>query len=450
MARMNGESDGRFETRVSEVKPAVRGGAPLTVGQVSDLVKTVLANHIPAKVRVVGEVSNFSARTHWFFSLKDDQATLGCVCFASAARAVSFPVTDGLQVVATGRIDYYEAQGRLQFYVNKIELVGQGELELRFRALCEDLRRLGYFDHEKKKPLPLLPRRVAVVTSRNAAALQDVINTSGQRWPGCRLMLIDVRVQGQDAASEIAQAIDALSQHAQRLGIDAIILTRGGGSIEDLWAFNERVVAQAVYACRLPIVAAIGHETDTTIAELVADVRCATPTQAAMTLIPDRAALSHQVDQYSKRLTLLLRRVFEHSCHRLDAIERHPVFRRPLSMLELAQQRLDALRDRLVASLPRRLETQRNRLEALARQLESIGPRNVLQRGYSYTVGPDGRVLRSPTEVNVGDQITTMLAEGRVESRVGMKPSAALKPKRPRRSRSKRREADEPGLFEDS
>ena len=161
----------------------------------------MLTDYLPSKVRVIGEVSNFSGRSHWFFSLKDEGATLSCVCFVSSARRVGFPVADGLQVIATGRIDYYDAQGRLQLYVDKLEPVGQGALELRFRELCEQLRAAGYFDPARKKPLPVMPRRVAVITSRSAAALQDVINTVGQRWAGCGLLLYDVPVQGDAAAA---------------------------------------------------------------------------------------------------------------------------------------------------------------------------------------------------------------------------------------------------------
>jgi len=430
--------------------PGVRGDPPFTVSAVAAMVRGVLADYLPSKVRVIGEVSNFSGRSHWFFSLKDEQATLSCVCFASSARRVGFPVADGLQVIATGRIDYYDAQGRLQLYVDKLEPVGQGALELRFRALCEELRTAGYFDPARKKPLPAMPRRVAVVTSRSAAALQDVINTAGQRWAGCGLLLYDVPVQGDAAAPRISAALRALSSDGARLGIDAIILTRGGGSIEDLWAFNERAVADAVFECSLPIVAAIGHETDTTIAELVADMRCATPTQAAMTLIPDRQALAHQVDQLSSRLTLLLKRQYALNEQRLAAVMRHPIFSRPARMLELADQRLESLVQRLAMGLPRRLERSRDRLEASAKQLESVGPQNVLGRGYSYTLGQDGRVLRSVTQAVQGDVITTVVADGRFRSQIesgdgGGKP-LPVKPARPRRVKPKLDES-QPGLF---
>lgn len=426
---------------------------PLTVSQIAVVIKDALLNSIPGKVRVIGEISNFSERAHWFFSLKDEAAALRCVCFASAARKINFPVSDGMEVVATGRIDFYDAQGNIQLYVENLEPVGQGALELKFKALCEELRRLGYFDDSRKKRLPSMPQRVAVVTSRSGAALQDVINTAQRRWEGCQLLLMDVRVQGGAAAPEIAAAIQQLSRHGAKLGIDAIILTRGGGSIEDLWAFNERVVADAIFKCSLPIVAAIGHEVDVTIAELVADVRCSTPTQAAMTLIPDKRTLQQQVRQLSQRLGLVLRRQADRSRQRLEVLVRNPIFRRPERMLDPARQdlatlaaqlqatlprtlkaqsdRLALLTRHLQAALPRRMKTGGDKLTALARQLQAVGPLNVLERGYSYTLGPQGQVLRSPSQVAPGEQITSVLAQGRVASQVVGSSNEGLRAKSP-------------------
>lgn len=388
----------------------------ISVSEVAGLVRAVLSQSLPAKLCVIGEVSNFIDRSHWFFSLKDEEATLRCVCFASAAKRVKFPLKDGMEVLATGRIDYYDAQGSLQLYVERIDPVGAGTLELNFRALCNELSKLGYFDVERKKALPTMPQKVAVVTSRSGAALQDVINTAAQRWMGCRLLLFDVHVQGEVAAGEIAGAIKALSHQGKQLGIDAVILTRGGGSTEDLWVFNDRVVADALFQCRLPVVAAIGHETDTTIAELVADMRCATPTQAAMTLIPDRESMLHQVWQLGHRLTLLTGRKVESSRQRWDAAARHPAMKRPHRMLEPVRQRLDGLAKALVSDMAGMMQASCQRMAAIGRQLEAIGPRNVLQRGYSYTLGADGSVLRAPGQVKQGDRITTELADGRLTS----------------------------------
>lgn len=453
------------------VPPAAATTGSLTVSQIGALIKTALTDGLPAKVRVVGEVSNFADRTHWFFSLKDEQATLRCVCFASWARKIRVPIADGMQVVATGRIDFYDTQGHVQLYAESMEPVGQGALELRLRQLIDELRGLGYFDPAHKKPLPLVPQRVAVVTSRSAAALQDVINTARRRWRGCRLLLLDVRVQGEAAAPEIVQAITALARDGPRCAIEAIILTRGGGSLEDLWAFNHRLVAEAIYRCPVPIVAAIGHETDTTIAELVADARCATPTQAAMTLIPDQRALAHQVRQLGARLSLLTRQEAYRARQRLAAAVRHPLFRRPRHLVELAGQRLDTTGRRLRAALPRRIEPARQRLRsvqenlraalghwmqqvgtrvhALDRQLEAVNPSNVLKRGYTYTLGPRGRVLRRVADARIGDELTTVLSDGRLRSRVessstgGTSLRQSTTPKRPESGA----DSDQPGLF---
>ncbi len=421
---------------------------PMTVGELAGRIKRALADGLPGKVRVVGEVSNLSDRTHWFFSLKDDGAAMRCVCFATNARRVGFAMRDGMQVVCTGRIDFYDAQGSVQLYVEKIEPVGQGALELRLRQMIEELRELGYFELEHKLTIPTMPTRIAVVTSRSAAALQDVINTTHQRWCGCQLYLYDVRVQGELAAPEIAKALNQLSKHGKKLGIDAIILTRGGGSIEDLWAFNERIVADAVYKCRLPIVAAIGHETDTTVAELVADLRCATPTQAAMTLVPDRESLEHQVHQIGHRLALTLRRRVEHAEHRLSAASRHTLFRQPGRLVDAASQRLTETSRRVNAAMPRRLVSEKNRLDALARQLNAVGPQNVLERGYSYTLGPAGKLLRHADDAKSGDRLTTVLADGRVESVVDGDNPPPAKPSPPAVKRGKRKKPEDgPGLF---
>lgn len=436
---------------------------PMSVSQANRLVKDTLARSLPAKLRIVGQVSNFNDRGHWYFSLKDAGASLRCVCFASTARRSRLRMTDGLEVVVTGRFDVYDAQGALQFYVDKLEPVGQGALELAFRALCDELRARGYFDEARKRPLPVFPCHVAVVTSHAAAALQDVVNTAARRWAGCRLSLVDVRVQGAEAAGQIAGAIEALSRHGRAAGVDAIILTRGGGSIEDLWAFNERIVADAIFNCTMPIVAAIGHETDTTIAELVADVRASTPTQAAMTLIPDMATWRQQLQSHQRRMQLLMGRLMEHARHRTEAAARHALFRRPENMLGPLSQRLDglqrgmdeamgravavrsqalgalqrhlmavqpgarvdaAMRDtarlaqRLEQSIDRRVRMGQDRLTSAKRHLQAVGPASVLTRGYTYTLDSRGRPVTSAGTLAPGDVMTTMFSDGQVVSRV--------------------------------
>ncbi|MEM1355843.1 MAG: exodeoxyribonuclease VII large subunit [Planctomycetota bacterium] len=454
-------------------KPPSQPDKALSVAQLIGAIKGAINDRLPGKVRVVGEVSNLSDRNHWFFSLKDGEAVIRCVMFASAARAVRLQVRDGLEVVATGRVDVFPGQGAVQLYVDRLEPVGQGDLELRLREMIEQLRGLGYFDPAKKKPLPAVPTRVAVVTSRSAAALQDVINTAQRRWPGCELLHLDVRVQGESAAAEIAHALDKLSDQGDRLGIDAIILTRGGGSIEDLWAFNERVVIDAVYACRVPIVAAVGHETDTTVTELVADHRCATPTQAAMTLVPDRALLAQQIDQAADRLRLALRRRAEYERQRLAGLSRHPAMSRPDRLTELPRSSVEQLMRRLSRALPGRVDRDRPRLERLAddlpnllrrrvmlarlqaeqleKQLQAVGPQRVLDRGYTLTLDGSGKPIRSARSAAQAGTLTTVFSDGRVDSRVDPDTGSGSSPQPPPASRPKRKRkprADEgPGLF---
>lgn len=448
---------------------AKKGDQPWTVAQLAAAVREALTVGLPAKVRVIGEISNLSARGHWFFSLKDANAAMRCVCFQSSARKVRFDVKNGMEVIATGRIDFYDAQGNVQLYVDKLEPVGVGELELRYRALCEELRGKGYFEFDRKQELPAMARCVAVITSRKAAALQDVIDTAEKRWQGCRLLHVDVRVQGKNAAPEIAAAIARVNKQRKQLGVETIILTRGGGSIEDLWAFNERVVADAVFKSKLPIVAAIGHETDTTIAELVADLRCATPTQAAMAVIPDASALNHQVAQLTHRLNLSVTRLVDQHRRHLDSIARHEWFRRPDRVYAPVRQRLDHLtqslahhmqrmladrstrlsdaKTRLTRDVPRDLSEQQqrlrelaermkrlgtnlvqlqiSRLDAVARELEAVNPKRVLERGFSLTMNQDGQLVRQESDVSDGDVIRTVLADGQVSSRVETDPSSS-------------------------
>lgn len=472
---------------------------PLSVSELAWMVDGALKAGLPKSVRVVGEISNFTDRTHWYFNLKDADAVVSCVMFATAARHVSFKAANGQQVVASGRVEFYAKQGRTQFYVEAMEIVGAGALEARLRALVEELRALGWLDAERKRPLPTFPRRVAVVTSRTGAALQDVLDTMKRRCPAVDVALVDVRVQGEAAAPEVAAAIRWLSREHEKLGIDAVLVTRGGGSIEDLWAFNERIVAEAIVKSAVPVVAAIGHETDVTLAELVADERAATPTQAAMRLTPDRAALARQLDRTASTLTGEMVRRFQAA--RRELVERArlaPAMRHRLARQHAVLERLAArlarvrpeavyaarraavqrVADRLEHGFTRhlaeagrqhserarllevamraRLERQRDRVTQAERELAIIGPDNVLRRGYSVTFGPDGLALRSPSQVRAGDEITTRVAEGSLRSRVSgaseQSPAAMPTPLPARptpvsRSRQRHHDASQMDLF---
>jgi len=438
-------------------KPA--GDAALTVSQLAARIDGVLRT-LPSGVRVTGEVSGFRDRTHWYFDLKDADAVVNCVMFASAARRAGFTPANGQAVVVKGRVEFYAKGGKVSFLVDSMQPVGEGALDAAFRKLCEDLRGRGWFDIERKRPLPMFPRRVAVVTSRTGAALQDVLVTMKRRCPAVDVLVVDVRVQGDGAAAEVAEAIRVLNAKAAAWAIDAILVTRGGGSKEDLWAFNELAVAEAIVHSRVPVVAAIGHETDTTIAELVADERCATPTQAAMRLTPDRAALQRQLAAMLNRLSSGMERMCRdggheaaHEAMRLQrGVERR--IRAASDELTLARRRLDRLHPRVrhadtvarLATLAARLgDVVRTRLarddvepmaqrlsramvialarggervHVAARQLEAVSPTRVLERGFSLTTDARGAAIRDGAALRAGDELVTTFARGTVKSMV--------------------------------
>ena len=404
-----------------QAKGPDRSDAPdhMTVSQVADLIRSTLENHMPSPLRVIGQVSNLSHHKHWYFSLKDEQAVVSCVAWVSAARSFGFVPDEGDEVVATGHVTHYGPQGRTQFYVTRLEPVGAGALELKFRAMCEELRRLGYFDAQHKKPLPVFPRRIAVITSAGGAAVHDVISTAAQRCRAVGLLIVDVRVQGDGAAEQVAAAIRRIDADAGRLGVDAILVTRGGGSVEDLWAFNERVVADAVHECRLPLLAAIGHESDTTVIELVADVRAATPTQAVMRLIPSADELTGQLDHLDRRLRLLVRRHVERQRQRLDAAARSALLRDPRALVQQARERAATLAGRLDRATAVQVRSRREGIEALGRQLAAVDPHRVLGRGYSYTTTASGALVASVDDVSDGDRIVTRVCDGSIDSVVG-------------------------------
>jgi len=410
---------------------------PYTVSQINEMINQTLVTHLPRRVRILGEISNLSTRGHWYFSLKDDQSVLRCVAWKSKIRNFGFNAENGMEVVATGSIQHYGPQGQTQLYVDRLESVGAGPLELRFRELCEKLRNLGYFDPEHKKSLPTFPRTVAVITSSKGAALQDVLNTMQRRCPAVGVVVVDVLVQGEQAAPQVVRALQTIlrAKQANHYEIDAVIITRGGGSLEDLWAFNEPIVAEALYQYPIPTVAAIGHETDTTIAELVADVRCATPTQAAMVLTPDRTELTHQLTQTQQRLTSLL-------THKLRFHNQHlATLRAQIGTPKAFLDRIRDRTDRAATQLHRAWSTQSHHYQTTLTTYESIltslDPSSVLRRGYSITRHrtPDGQLITSTKDVSPDDQLITQLHDGHIHSRV--ESTNTHKKKQPKRTTQK-------------
>jgi exodeoxyribonuclease VII large subunit len=353
--------------------------APITVSQLAGRLEAAITSGVPGTVRVVGEIGQAKQRTHWYFSLKDDDAVLDAVMWASTARRTGTTIAAGDRVVVRGRVEFYKPQGRVTLIAESVEPEGIGSLNLEFMKLVAEARSLGWLDPERKRPLPIFPKRIAVITSEAGAALQDVIDTARRRCPAVDLVVVDALVQGDRAAQDIVRAIDSVNRSHLSLGIEAILLTRGGGSIEQLWAFNERVVVEAVVGAAVPIVAAIGHESDTTLAELVADERAATPTQAAMRLTPDRADLLRQVDGIARRLRMTVARRVEARAHRLEMLASRSVLADPARMTQQHAERIDRLVGAADRALTRSLAIRARYLHALSARLERVRPDRVLR-----------------------------------------------------------------------
>ena len=434
---------------------------PITVSEASTIIRRAVES--AGRQRIVGEVSNFTHREHWYFTVKDDKSQLECVMWASAHARGTVTPSNGMQVILTGDPTHWGPRGRTQLVVTRIERVGEGSLQQRYEELCRTLRAQGYFDDARKCLLPDYPRAIAVITSATGAALQDVLRTARLRAPFVRILIVDVPVQGDAAAPAIARAIDAVDRRADELGIDAMIVTRGGGSLEDLWAFNERIVADAVFRATTPIVAAIGHESDTTIIELVADKRASTPTAAVMTLLPDSEGMTQQTDHLHDRLQFLIHRRIHELRRTLEAHARHTMFRSPSAVIDLhraalqrsvarlslatrarvngarhqlsdartrferhrpaarhaaARERLLSLNARLHSAARRSIDDLRVQLSGADRQLRLLGPGETLARGWSLTFAADGTLIRHAADARPGQEIESRLADGTVRSRV--------------------------------
>ncbi len=390
---------------------------PLSVSEITALIKENLEGAF-ADVYVVGELSRTTRASsgHVYMTLKDEGAVLQAVAWRNVAQGLRFRLEEGLQVVARGSIDVYAPRGSYQLIVTWMEPRGLGALQLAFRQMQEKLQKEGLFAAEHKVSLPPFPARIGLVTSPTGAAVRDMINVIGRRWPLARLYVYPCRVQGEGAAAEIAAGIARLNE--KRPDLDLLIVGRGGGSLEDLWAFNEEVVARAVFASRIPVVSAVGHEIDFTICDFVADVRAATPTEAGELVVPDRADVASSLRLYRRRLGLALGRVVARARERLDALTARYAFRHPeTALLERAQQ-LDDLMDRMGTLLAHRLGLLGEALAGSGRRLEALSPLKVLGRGYSLTFAADGRILRSVEGLAAGDRIRSRLHAGEIESEV--------------------------------
>ena len=443
---------------------AADADAALSVADLTGLIDAALRKLLPASLLVRGEISNLShhrASGHYYFTLKDDRAAIDCVMFKSDAARLRFDPADGAEVLLGGSVRVYMQRGRYQFYATTMLPIGTGALELAFGQLRDKLGLEGLFDPGRKRGIPAYPLRVGIVTSPQAAALADVLKVL-QRYPFLRLMLYPTPVQGAAAAEAIAAALRAASAEPAARRADVVLLGRGGGSLEDLWAFNEEAVARAVAACGVPVVTGIGHEVDTSIADLVADYHAHTPTEAAQVIVARWRLAADAVDESARRLARAVRQTLTDAHQRLTAVERHEFFRRPMDQIDRLRERLDDQQRRLdqhaagrIAVIDRRLIALAGRLQAhhpaarltlarqqtdhleadfrrsaataltrrsfavdaLDRQLASLNPANVVARGYSITRLPNGQIVKSISDVKTGERITTQLPDGQIESR---------------------------------
>lgn len=372
-----------FLIRVPTEESARGRRGPMTVSQVTTLIKQAIETHLPPTVHVLGEISNIKRHSggHVYLTLRDRSSELACVMWRSEAAKLRFTPEDGMEVIATGAIEVFERAGRYQLYVRKLEPRGVGARELAFRQLCEKLEREGLFDPAHKKPLPMFPRRIVLVTSPTGAAVADMLRIISQRYPCVHVLVYPVRVQGDGAAEEISRAVRRVNAQTAALGgVDVIIVGRGGGSIEDLWAFNEEKVARAIHTSRIPIVSAVGHEVDVTIADLVADVRAATPTAAAQMVVPVLDEVWGDVDSWRQRLGRAVENKRQLLGGRLDVVLHRAVFRDPLHAVRLRTQTVDECAARVHRRLTDRLNGLRRRLDVLEGVLRRIAPWSFLWR----------------------------------------------------------------------
>jgi exodeoxyribonuclease VII large subunit len=389
----------------------------LSVSELTQSVRALVEEGFPS-VWVAGEVGSLARPSsgHQYFSLKDAQAQLRAVIWRGVGLRLRFDLKDGMEVIARGRLTVYPARGDYQLVVEEIQPKGVGAQELALRQLKEKLLARGYFAAERKRPLPRMPRRVALVTSPSGAAVRDMLEILGRRWPTVEVWVCAVRVQGDGAAQEIAAAIRLLS--ALEDTADVLIVGRGGGSAEDLRAFNEEVVADAIFASRIPVVAAVGHEIDVTIADLVADKRALTPSEAAELVVPNRLELLEGLTGIADRLRELMTKRLQNAQQRCQDMAQRRAFRLPLERVRELERRLDEWGERLHRAVRQRLQRATQTVSATAARLESLSPLNVLGRGYSLTRSESGQVVRSAEQVRPGNRLVTLLQKGRVVSRV--------------------------------
>lgn len=387
---------------------------PISVTALNQYVKGLLdRDRLLSQVLVRSEISNYKVYPsgHHYFSLKDAESSVRCVMFRREAASLRFRPENGMKVVVSGRVSVFPRDGVYQLYCSHMMPDGVGELAFAFERLKERLHREGLFDPARKKPLPAYPRTIALVTSPAGAAVRDMICILGARWPMAKVLVVPVRVQGEGAAQEIAQALDLVN--ACRMA-EVIITGRGGGSMEDLWAFNEETVARAIARSEIPVISAVGHEPDVTIADFVADLRASTPSNGAERAVPHQGEVRDTLAHWDARLQRAMDQTLQRRREQLDRARSSPFLQSPLRSIQEKRLLLDYQQQRLVHGMERQVQASRERAGRLAAALEALSPFRVLGRGYSIAQKEDGTVLSSIEQVTAGEGLSLRLADGLV------------------------------------
>jgi len=413
-------------------------GTVYTVSEITSEIKSLLARNFGEPFWIKGEISNFRGRNaqgHIYFRLKDEKAVINAAFFSYANRKMLFELEEGMQVFANGRISLYEPHGQYQLIVEDIRPAGLGELFLKFEQLKKKLEKEGLFDPERKKEIPYIPERIGIITSPTGAALRDMLRVIRDRLSSVPITVFPARVQGKDAKDDLKAAIKTANN--KKFGIDVIILGRGGGSIEELWPFNEEIVAKAIAASRIPVISAVGHETDFTISDFVADVRAATPSNAAEIAVPNAKDLLHRLETIFADIVGSLRERTDLYDERMRGFLRTTALKDPMMILRSRQQTLDSLFERFLNLPAIKIENASNRfrliresftgrvklilkshegrIRSLKTALETLNPHAVLERGYSIARDPKGRILKDHRQVVTGDDVSLTLSRGNLD-----------------------------------
>lgn len=389
-------------------------GLTLTVTQLNEYVRRTFASDpMLHNICLTGELSNLKHHVsgHWYFTLKDEEAAINCAMFRQAAYSLRFRPENGQRVRLLGSVGLYTKTGAYQFYADAMEPDGVGDLYLRFEALKRKLSQEGLFDPSLKKPLPVLPKGIGIVTSKTGAVVHDIARVSWRRYPGMPLYLFPVKVQGEGAAQEIARGLRVLDKMPQ---IDTIIVGRGGGSMEDLWAFNEEVVARAIAACTKPVVSAVGHETDFTIADMVADLRAPTPSAAAELVVPERDALIQEITSFEEDIIRSFKQAVAQKHLQLTVLMQRLTAASPEHRTQRLRATFENLQLRMEAAVNNAMQRKCGRLEQAALRIRSSGPMETMKRGYAVVM-KNGMLVRSVTTVQPGNELSILMPDGRIE-----------------------------------